>query len=335
MNDLLEELDRFNAYYKYPLFAAKINDFVAYFIYLKYLCETGKYTYEEAIKHKEMYNLTNDIYRLARHLDSNKVEINYILKTIQDKDLKQLLIEFLDSLEKPITFHQKNDKILYLCFNHRLYSYYNREGQATYVYEETVKDNFELLKAFDKILGIKNNYVNSSDINITNYDYVYVYDDIPKFRLIKNNIYDDIHKYIENNKNVVLYTNYSKISNFSEGRYIYRFIKTIIIINNKTIMLFNSNDNQEISIIHYDPNIVKDINKVIQNNRKQKDVLVKITHDELKENNLRIGFNLYQLEKNNEIRDINKIVDENTNYLHELNRINERVEREINILLNR
>ena len=39
------------------------------------------------------------------------------------------------------------------------------------------------------------------------------------------------------------------------------------------------------------------------------------TYEELKENNLRIGFNLYQLEKNNEIKDINKIVDENTEYL--------------------
>ena len=80
------------------------------------------------------------------------------------------------------------------------------------------------------------------------------------------------------------------------------------------IILFNNEINKEISIINYDN--IKDLNKlhsIIKNNRKQKDILVKTNYDELRENNLRIGFNLYQLEKDNEIRDINKIVDENYN----------------------
>lgn len=70
-------------------------------------------------------------------------------------------------------------------------------------------------------------------------------------------------------------------------------------------------------------------------NRKQKDILVKITKQDIINNNYRIGFNLYQLEKTNKIKDINKIVDQNTRYLQRLNTLNQQVETQINKLLNR
>ena len=63
--------------------------------------------------------------------------------------------------------------------------------------------------------------------------------------------------------------------------------------------------------------------------------LFKTNRKEILDNNSRIGFSLYELDKNNEIKDINKIVDENTELLEELNRINTTVEEEINKLLNR
>ena len=62
---------------------------------------------------------------------------------------------------------------------------------------------------------------------------------------------------------------------------------------------------------------------------------IKTNKNEILDNNSRIGFSLYELDKNNEIKDINKIVDENTELLEELNRINSTVEEEINKLLNR
>ena len=63
--------------------------------------------------------------------------------------------------------------------------------------------------------------------------------------------------------------------------------------------------------------------------------LSKTNRKEILDNNSRIGFSLYELDKNDEIKDINKIVDENTELLEELNRINSTVEEEINKLLNR
>ena len=168
------------------------------------------------------------------------------------------------------------------------------------------------------------------------FDYVYIYDDIPRYLSKKYSVYDTIHLNIIRNKNVVLYTTYHKISNFSEGRIDAKYLNKIIIDHADTIMLFSYDTNDEISIISTDKITDRSkIDSIIKNNRKQKDVLIKITHQTLKENNLRIGFKLYQLENNAKLKDINKIVDENTRYLEKLNRINEKVEREINILLNR
>ena len=94
-------------------------------------------------------------------------------------------------------------------------------------------------------------------------------------------------------------------------------------------MIFDNIESTEISIINYDKDKINSLDKlynIIKTNRKQKDILVKTTYNELRENNLRIGFNLYQLEKENKVRDINKIIDENTRLLEQLNDINEDVE---------
>jgi len=42
-----------------------------------------------------------------------------------------------------------------------------------------------------------------------------------------------------------------------------------------------------------------------------KNHILKTNKNEILDNNSRIGFSLYDLDKNNEIKDINKIVDEN------------------------
>lgn len=338
MNDIIRELEFLRDRYKIPNFESKKNDFIAYIIHLKYLCDSKQKDYEEIITSREILIELNPLQK--RRLDMflpSKLYLNGILSVVKDKDTKQLLLEFLDYVGKSIGLHNDTDKLLYIRWYGDMYSYYNTKGNATYLIDNHIKSNNELLKTFDKILGINNKYIETKNIEkLSNYDYVYIYDDMPRYLMHKYNIYDDIYAYIKNNKNVVLYTNYSKISNFSDGRIIYRYIKTIIIDKTKTVMLFTNTDNNEISIINYDNiNDPDKLQKIIKNNRKQKDVLTKTTHEELKENNLRIGFKLYQLEKNNEIRDINKIVDENTIYLSTLNSINERVEKEINSLLNK
>ena len=303
---------------------------IEYLIHLKYLCDKDIYKYEDVIEKEEIYDISLDTNKLSYHNLKSKLPINTLLLKIKKKNIKKLLLELLDYIDKPIEFNNDKDKVLYIDLLHDIIHYYNRYGNGTYISKTSIR-LYQTFKVFDEILGINNTYIEKQDISdYKDYDYVYIFDDIPKYRLNRyDNIYNDINKLIRNNKNIILYTNYSKISNFSDGRIISRYIKTIILNNTKAIMIFNNTESTEISIINYDKDKINSLDKlynIIKTNRKQKDILVKTTYEELRENNLRIGFNLYQLEKENKVRDINKIIDENTRLLEQLNDINEDVE---------
>ena len=310
---------------------------------MKYLCDNGEYKYDEVIENDDLYEITDDIRcinsYIHRLLHGNKFDINRILIKVKSFDIKDLLIEFLNYRNKPIYFHEDIDKVCYVNFSFNAYDYYCDKGNASYVYDKYWIDNYNIFKTFDKILGINNEYICDEDVDIKDFDYVYVYDNVPRYKNKSNNIYDVMHTYIKNNKNVILCTYYNKISNFSDGRIISKYLKTIVLNNNNTATLLFTKENYNggISIINYDERIgsTDKLYNIIKNNRKQKDILVKIGNKDLYDNNLRIGFRLYQIEKTNKIRDINKIVDENTMYLKKLNSINEIVEQEINMLLNK
>ena len=330
MNDLLKDIEEFENRYNYKFNDSKKILLIEYLIHLKYLCDKDIYKYEDVIEKEEIYDISLDTNRLSYHNLKSKLPINTLLLKIKKKNIKKLLLELLDYIDKPIEFNNDKDKVLYIDLLHDIIHYYNRYGNGTYISKTSIR-LYQTFKVFDEILGINNTYIEKQDISdYKDYDYVYIFDDIPKYRLNRyDNIYNDINKLIRNNKNIVLYTNYSKISNFSDGRIISRYIKTIILNNTKAIMIFNNTESTEISIINYDKDKINSLDKlynIIKTNRKQKDILVKTTYNELRENNLRIGFNLYQLEKENKVRDINKIVDENTRLLEQLNDINEDVE---------
>lgn len=330
MNDLLKDIEEFENRYNYKFNDSKKILLIEYLIHLKYLCDKDIYKYEDVIEKEEIYDISLDTNRLSYHNLKSKLPINTLLLKIKKKNIKKLLLELLDYIDKPIEFNNDKDKVLYIDLLHDIIHYYNRYGNGTYISKTSIR-LYQTFKVFDEILGINNTYIEKQDISdYKDYDYVYIFDDIPKYRLNRyDNIYNDINKLIRNNKNIVLYTNYSKISNFSDGRIISRYIKTIILNNTKAIMIFNNTESTEISIINYDKDKINSLDKlynIIKTNRKQKDILVKTTYNELRENNLRIGFNLYQLEKENKVRDINKIIDENTRLLEQLNDINEDVE---------
>ena len=315
-----------------------LNSIISYIIIIKYLCETGELKYEDVINSNEIYDVAYSFNFIKHIIEKNNIPINSFFIKYKDIKAKDLLIEFLSSIDKPLTFNNDKDNVLYMGISHLLFSFYNDKGTGTYFIENNVNekiDYYKSFKYFDKILGINNKYLKENEIDYLDYKYLYIYNDMPKFRLNKNdNEYLRIRKYIMTIDNIVLYTNYNNIRNFSDGKYVSEYINKIILNNRKAILLFNKSNNDEISIINWNTDM-NDIHKVIDNNRKQKGVLVKIKHSDLKENNFRIGFNLYELEKKDEIKDINSIVDENTEYLKELNLINDSVEREIDMLLNR
>lgn len=324
---------------KHKVHIGNPTSYVAYLIHLKYLCEENVYSFEEVVSNDFVYPLNKETRRILKFNEGLKLPINKLLFNVRNLSSKELLEEFLNTLEKPLYLHQNYDSIAYLEIESNLYEYYNPFGNATYIMR--MSEYYETFQIFDKILNIQNHYVLFDDAknNIKSYhfDYLYIYDNTLRFRKTSDDLLEEIQKFFPIMNHVILMARYSKISNFREGRFLTKYIKTIILDNKRAIIHFQKEkDNEEITIINTDS--VKDKSKllsIIKNNRKQKDVLLKITHQDIRDNNYRIGFHLYTLEKTNKIKDINKIVDENTNYLEQLNRINQTVEVEINRLLNR
>ena len=313
--------------------------FIPYLIHLKYLCEENIHSFDEVIANDQLYPLTKESTRYLKHNSNTKLPINRILLSVKHMSSRDLLLAYLEYLDKPLYLHDDNERIAYLNIESNIYSYYNKDGNVTYIMR--LPESYDTFKVFDKILGIDNKYISikdiENDLDNYNYDYIYIYDNSFRFSKYSDNLLDTIDKFFHITSNIVLMARYSKISNFREGRFLSRNIKTIVLDNKQAIMHFQKKkDNDQIVIINTDN--IKDKCKllsIIKNNRIQKDVLIKITLQDLRDNNYRIGFNLYNLEKANKIKDINKIVDENTEYLERLNRINQTVEIEINRLLNR
>ncbi len=316
------------------------NVFVLYLIYLKYLCDIDKYKYEDVIHNNEIYDLFDSISRIKEIIEK-PVLINNLLRNISVCNTNDLVNEFVNSYEQLMPIYDENqERIFDSNIHHNLImgyinlTGYDITGKTTYIVQRD--RDYEYFKILDEILNINNKYLKEEEIEFDKYNYICIYDNRPKYRFIKeDNEYSHIYDYVHKIENVILYTRYSKISNFKDGRRILRNLKTVILSDDKAILIFNK-DVKETSIINCDK--IKSIDKlkqIIENNRKQKDVLVKTSYDEIINNNSRIGFSLYELDKSEDIKDINKIVDENTRLLEDLNRINETVEEEINKLLNR
>ena len=337
IDELIQEIKEL--LFKHRVHIGDPNSYIAYLIHLKYLCEQNIYSFEEVISNDSVYPLNKETKRISKFSKDLKFPINRLLFNVRNLSSKELLVGFLNYLEKPIYFHSEKDSIAYLGIESNLYEYYNYSGNATYIMR--MSEYYETFQIFDKILNIQNHYVLFDDVkaNIYSYhfDYLYLYDDTLRYSKTSDDLLDVIHQFLPIINHVILIARYSKISNFREERFLTKYIRTIILDNKKAIIHFQKEkDNEEITIINTDQ--IKDKSKllsIIKSNRKQKDVLLKITHQDIRDNNYRIGFHLYTLEKSNRIKDINKIVDENTNYLEQLNRINQTVEVEINRLLNR
>ena len=316
-----------------------VNTFIIYIIIMKYYIEKSTYKYEDVIIDEKLYEITKDIKRINKyHILEDDLYINKLIKDYKNISSKELLIEYIDSLNRPIKFNDNNEESIVMGIFSNTYLLYDRYGNTTYIYQKNDDDRFDHYKLLDEILGINNKYLLLDDINIDNYKYLYIFDNTPRYRSNRyDNEYTTIENYIDKIDNIILYTNYNKINNVRTCRHLLRYMKTIIIDNSRAIILFNRKINDKISIINYDSNnMSKDkLLSIVKNNRKQKYVLTKTSLVEIRKNNYRIGFNLYELDNNDKVKDINKIVDDNTEYLEQLNRINKVVETEINKLMNK
>ena len=337
------------------------NLMIIYFIYIKYLCEMNELQYEEVIHSKEILVLKNHLRNLERLFKDDSSMFNSLLRNYSHTSSKELALELIQSFSIPIQFQEEQEEVLFLDNGKRAgyfdrdesLQYFDLNGKTTYIIEKEIgiTGNVEVYQILNEVLNLTNQFIEDDLIDFSRYHYLYVLGNSTRYQFIRNtgNEYEKIKEYISKVDHIILYTKYSMISNFKEGRRIGKYLKNIIIQKENTLLWFCDLSEEEkpktlrdtvhrdISIINYDTatTSLEQLKSILQKNRKQKNILVKTTYQEILENNMRIGFNLYQLGKDDVGHDINRIVDENTKLLEQLNDINKTVELEINKLLNR
>ena len=204
INELLKEIDEIILRYK--LHIGTNISYIAYLIHLKYLVETNEYTFEEVISNDYIYPLNKETQRIVKY-NNNKFPINRLLLNIKNISSKDLLLELLNYLNKPLYLHEENKNIAYLNIESNLYEFYNSNGNSTYIMK--IPEYYETFYIFDKILNINNNYISFRDIEKEEYsfDYIYIYDNTLRFSKSSDSLLETIENLRHKTKKYIIKSN--------------------------------------------------------------------------------------------------------------------------------
>ena len=217
-------------------------------------------------------------------------------------------------------------------------------GNTTYVSDALSRNAIELedFKFYDLVLKNNNKYLKDDEVNNEEYQNILICDETPVYLYKRNEINDEIirliGKFVIKGKNVVLKTTFKKISNIRDFRLRLKYLSQIILFDDITYLYFKHKEDETISIIDYNKEKIESLEKlmeIIKNNNEENNILVKTTVEEIKNNNYRIGFKLYQDGQEFEKRNINTIVDENTRLIDRLKDYDSIIAQEIDELINR
>lgn len=343
LNELINELRRqIEKESKYIVDFRLKKNLLGLFV-LKYYCDIKELSYEELIKQNQVNDISFPIDTFEYKMFT--FDNTRLLALIQYENLQDLIKEYLSNSDIGINIIDKDIKKI--CISSNLdKSLYDSTGNTTYVIDklDISRYDIESFKFFDKVLEINNKYVKYEELMFDEYNYVYLYDNIPRYRFIKNSdndVYDVIRKIIYKNDKlrIILHTDYKKIANLKESRFIIKYMSKVLLLEDgNAFVYYEKKEDDKVSIINYDKNKIKSLSRlleIMENNRKLKDILVKTTVADIEKNYYRIGFRLYQKGIEESIRNINEIADENTNLINKLSDINKSIEQEINKLINR
>lgn len=344
-------------------YSNKITDIYVLLLYTKYLCSIQKLDFEEVIK-EDNFNKTLSYLKECKfihpYLENELVDtaLNKVIRMIQYEDLKELVLEFLKehgSTSLFPAFCEKNDSIVYLWTNNNFSNYDFIHPNVTYVgehYGNKLFYNFKNFKLLDEMLGFKRTYVEKlENVDLDCQDILLIHDEIPIYRFSKqdkniiDSLYDIVCEYKDRLKKIVLQVPYRKVSKFSNRTLIQNWISKILFYeDNKkpdVYMEFQQVSLHEvpaktISLVLLKEKMEEDvesIKKIISNNRSKKETLIKIKPTDIIANNKRIGFKMYALENKTEVKQINDIIDENTDLIRRLENLNRTIESEVNKLI--
>lgn len=334
-------------------------------LYIKYLCDKK----EKNFNYPSIIQMEN-INPLLSLLPEEKIIKDYyekrlkdtavhkILATIQYNDIKELVLEFLEKQRDSVSlfpaFCEHDSSIVYLWTDDNFANYDVIHPNVTYVMESYVSrvnyySEFQLL---DEMLGFQRTYVDKlSDVALENVDVLFIHDMVPIYRFSKNvkgiveSLEDILQKNCKTIKRVVLQVAYRKIAIFSSNYLLKHWLSKVVFFQDNKMpdvyMEFQflnlmENKDKQISLLLLDEKTEKDIpklKKILQANRNKKDTLIKIKTDDVLENNHRIGFKMYALDNKLEIKEINDIIDENTELIQSLEQLNKKIAEEVNKLI--
>lgn len=337
---------------KTPLFRVRNLD-LAYLIslYIKNLCDNhiDDYTYENVNNQNYLEVIDKISKELGLRFTTIKIEIDIekILKLIKDISLETLISDMFKNHEKELGIRLIDNNKKKVCY---LQSYdfnsYDKYGNTTYIY--FLRNDILAFILLDKLLGVNNQYENGKDYKISDdVEYVYINNAVTTNRLFElnsrnNEIVEILRKNIYAGRKVVIKTAYKTISFIN--RYLpLSSIKKIVLNSkyekNESVLYFDYNrDKDKISLILYDEDKVDipGLKKIVDDNKENKDNLIKITKDDLINNNYRIGFKLYTTDDQKEIaKTINEIVDANRRYMKEIDRMDYTISTEIDKLISK
>ena len=306
---------------------------------LKYLCDQGQESYPELIKNG---NIEHWSYTIDEYIFIVNNLLTSFLALIQYENLEDLVKEYLNSHKLRPNIINKEAPKLAICSSFTEATY-DILGNTIYIIDKfnTSTNGLFSFKFYDLVLGNNNQYLSYDKIDFTNYNYLYFYNHHIKYYFIRNNEndgFDLINSILHKNSQIeiLLDTDYSKISVIKNASLMLDKIAKIILFNDNTAYIyFNNLAKDKISIINWSNDDITKLDQIMKLNRKQKDVLVKVTPKEIRENNYRIGFKLYETRLENENKSINELVDENTALVNRLANLNKDIELELNQLINR
>lgn len=308
-------------------------------LYLKYLCDEKVLKYDDIMQMENLSELKmNDDYLSF----TSKVNYKKLLHDIQYENFPNMIKEFANGNSDVYDHLLLTDKRKLIVDDYGFFTdlHYDLTGRSTYIIKNSRFTIEHLIfKLFDKVLDLDNDYKKIDEVELSEYDELQYYKMIGRIAssTVTEKMFEEIAEYIHRGLRVILFTNYNCINNYRHGRITLRSLKDVIFLpHDKAILIYEKKDNDDISIINFtEENNLEKLVKIITNDRKIKDTLIKVKFKDIVRNNCRLGFRLYQLEHVEKNKTINEIVDHNTHLIERLERINEVVEKEINFLINK
>ena len=319
-------------------------------IYVKYLCDEKKdgFSYDKVNNNK-----LNDIYLYFSKICNNSLsneefDLEKIIRIIKDTS-KEELIEDLFKYHDDIGINLINKEAEKICiFCGYDFSSYDRYGNTTYLFYGDHQNGI-IFKLLDDLLGIKNKYTFYKKYDLkNNIKYVYINDKLNTKEISQSEYGIKYFKLLVNaislNKKVILKTDYKKISVLNDF-YLERVTNIILNSdyqeNNAFLILKNQygDEDRKINIIIYEKNKNGNANylqRIIEEDKEVENVLIKVAIKEIKKNNNRIGFKLYQ-NKNKSLttKKINDIIDDNKKLVANLTDLDYIIGKEVDKLYNK